>query len=74
LSIRLVAQPVVHQPQHVRLRIVPPWKLQPVRDVFVGFLESGPGAGVHPEHKRLRRSIADAVGILEGELRLAVVC
>jgi hypothetical protein len=39
-------------------------------DVSVGFLEPGLGAGVHLEHKRLRRRIADAVGVLQGRVRL----
>jgi hypothetical protein len=43
-------------------------------DVSVGFLEPSACAGVHPEDELVRACIADAVGVLDGELRLEAVC
>jgi hypothetical protein len=51
-----------------------PWQLQPVCDVSIRFLELSAGAGVHLEDERARACIADAVGVLDGELRLRAVC
>jgi hypothetical protein len=66
-----VAQPVVHQLEDVCLRVSPPEDLDPVGDVAEALLEPGRVAGVRPEHPRLGRPLAGAVGMLDGELRLA---
>ena len=52
----------------------PSQQLQPLCDVSVRFLEPDARAGVHLEDERLRGCIANAVGVLYGELRLAMVC
>jgi hypothetical protein len=51
-----------------------PWQLQPVCDVSIRFLELSAGASVHLEDEPGRACIADAVGVLDGELRLRAVC
>ena len=72
MTIGLVAQPVLDQPESVRLRVISTGKLEPVRDASVRFLEPCPGARVHPEHPGLRRRLSDIVAVLDSELRLAV--
>lgn len=64
-------QPVVHQLEDVGSGIQSPGDADAVGNVAVALLEPGGVAGMHPEHPRLRRPLARAVGMLDGELRLA---
>jgi hypothetical protein len=61
----------VHQLKDVGLRVLPPSDLDATGDVAVALLEPFSVAGVHPEHPRLRRLLVGAIGMLDGELRLA---
>jgi hypothetical protein len=65
-----VTQPVVHQLKDIRRRISPS-DLDPVGNVAKALLEPSGVAGIDPEHPHLARLLACAIGIFDGELRLA---
>lgn len=63
-----IAKPVVHQLEDIRLWVSPSSNLDLGGDVAVALLEPGGVASIHPEHPRLRRPLACALGMLDGML------
>jgi hypothetical protein len=71
LSLRIVAQPVVHKLEYIGLWILPPGDLDTVCNISKALLKPGRIACVDPENPRLRRQVSGSVRVFDGELRLA---
>jgi hypothetical protein len=70
-SVLRVAQPVVHQLEHIRLRVPPAAHLDLVGDFPEALLQSRRVADMRPEHPRVRRQLGSAVAVLDGQLRFS---
>ena len=66
-----LAQPVVHQLEHVRLRLLAPAHLDQFSDLAEALLQPRRVARVRPQYPRLRRAFGGAIAVLDSQLRLA---
>lgn len=67
-SLVLVMQPVLQELKYVRITLPSTGDSHPVGILATTSLEAGCVAGVDPKYSRRWRSIANAMGVLDGEL------
>ena len=71
LNVAFIQQPSVYHAQHVCLRFIPAGQSQPPRDIPITLFKSRRATRVHPEHPSVWMSLADPIGVLDRDLRLA---
>ena len=69
MTLCLVAQPVIDEPQDIRIRPIPAGNLSLFGDLPVAFLEPYYMACMYPEHPGITRFVSRSVLVFDGKLR-----
>jgi hypothetical protein len=66
-----MASIIIDEANVIRLGIVPPWQVEPLRYITEGLTEPGDAAGVQPEDVNAWIFLPDSVAVFACNLRLA---